>query len=124
MDIVSFVLSVQVFTVIFNILLNYYGNKILLNYDYDDPDMKEIIYKETHKGIISGIKNFFMGWIPIYSQLYMVVGIFIILNLDVKLKLFDNLSIREWGCRKLLEEHKTKEKKQCVKKSSMNLGKK
>ena len=110
MDIVSFVLSVQVFTVIFNILLNYYGNKILLNYDYDDPDMKEIIYKETHKGIISGIKNFFMGWIPIYSQLYMVVGIFIILNLDVKLKLFDNLSIREWGCRKLLEEHKTKEK--------------
>lgn len=51
-----------------------------------------------------------MGWISIYSQLYMVVGIFIILNLDVKLKLFDNLSIREWGCRKLLEEHKTKEK--------------
>ena len=61
MDIVSFVLSVQVFTVIFNILLNYYGNKILLNYDYDDPDMKEIIYKETHKGIISGIKIF--SWV-------------------------------------------------------------
>ena len=50
MDIVSFVLSVQVFTVIFNILLNYYGNKILLNYDYDDPDMKEIIYKENGCG--------------------------------------------------------------------------
>lgn len=110
MDIVSLILSVQVFTVIFNILLDYYGNKMLLNYDYDDPNMKEIIYKETHKGVVSGIKNFFMGWIPIYSQLYMIVGVFVILNLDVKLKLFDNLTIREWGCRKLMEEYKEKEK--------------
>ena len=33
MDIVSFVLSVQVFTVIFNTLAGYYMNKIMLDYD-------------------------------------------------------------------------------------------
>lgn len=110
MDKLSLILTVQFFTIIFVTLLDHYANKMLLNYDYDDPNMKEIIYNETHQGVIWEIKNFFMGWIPIYSQLAMIAGIYMVLNLDVKSKVFDNLTIREWTCRKLLEEHKAKEK--------------
>lgn len=114
MDIVSFVLSVQVFTVIFNTLAGYYMNKIMLDYDYDDPNMKEIIYQEVHKGIVSGIKNFFICWIPIYSQLIMAAGIYGILNLDKKTKICDGLTLREGICKKILEDHE-KGKKKCLK---------
>lgn len=110
MDIVSFVLSMQVFTVIFNTLAGYYMNKIMLDYDYDDPNMKEIIYQEVHKGIISGIKNFFICWIPIYSQLIMAAGIYGILNLDKKTKICDGLTLREGICKKILEDHEKGEK--------------
>ncbi len=95
MGIVSFVLSVQVFTVIFNTLAGY---------------MKEIIYQEVHKGIISGIKNFFICWIPIYSQLIMAAGIYGILNLDKKTKICDGLTLREGICKKILEDHEKGEK--------------
>ena len=97
MDIVSFVLSVQVFTVIFNTLAGYYMNKIMLDYDYDDPNMKEI-------------KNFFICWIPIYSQLIMAAGIYGILNLDKKTKICDGLTLREGICKKILEDHEKGEK--------------
>ena len=72
--------------------------------------MKEIIYQEVHKGIVSGIKNFFICWIPIYSQLIMAAGIYGILNLDKKTKICDGLTLREGICKKILEDHEKGEK--------------
>mgnify|MGYP004569787389 FL=1 len=110
MDIVCYVLSVQVFTVIFNTLLNWYVGRMMLDYDYDNPNMKEFIYREMNreknKNVISKIKNSLANWIPIRSQLYLLIEIYVILNFDAKMNLLHNLTPREWMCNELLKEQK------------------
>lgn len=110
--IVSLVLLVQIFTVIFNTLLGCYANKMMLDYDYDNPNMKELIYqemnREKNKDVVSKIKNSLTDWIPIRSQLYLLIEIYVILNFDAKMKFLHNLTPREWMHNELLKEQKKK----------------
>lgn len=110
--IVSLVLLVQIFTVIFNTLLGCYANKMMLDYDYDNPNMKELIYqemnREKNKDVVSKIKNSLTDWIPIRSQLYLLIEIYVILNFDAKMKFLHNLTPREWMYNELLKEQKKK----------------
>lgn len=61
---------------------------------------------KLYKDAVSRIKSSLIDWIPIRSQLYLLIEIYVILNFDVKMNLLHNFTPREWMCNELLKEQK------------------
>lgn len=61
---------------------------------------------KLYKDAVSRIKSFLIDWIPIHSQLYLLIEIYVILNFDAKMNLLHNFTPREWMCNELLKEQK------------------
>lgn len=106
MGVIKLIITIQIFTIIYNVLMDHYFDRIMLDYDYDDPDIEKILYRQKHNNIASMTGLYLINFVPIFSQICMALYIYAILNLDVRTKLFDNLTIREWLCNEMLGDQK------------------